>query len=73
MYPLANSPNTDRITWDAEAEHAYWQSREKAAHSAVAEISLPEFMDAIAVMYPLDWQGDSLPSRSSWRKCIAAT
>lgn len=54
MYPLANIPNVDRYSWDSEAEHAYWQSREKAAHSAVTEISLPEFMDAIMTL-PAGW------------------
>ncbi|BEO78969.1 hypothetical protein I5K96_24030 [Serratia marcescens] len=49
----------NRMAWDASTEAAYWQLREQEARSEVAEISLMEFMDAIAVMYPKDWAGDA--------------
>ncbi|WP_273831151.1 hypothetical protein [Serratia bockelmannii] len=49
----------NRMAWDASTEAAYWQLREQEARSEVAEISLMEFMDAIAVLYPKDWVGDA--------------
>ena len=49
----------NRMAWDASTEAAYWQLREQEARSEVAEISLMAFMDAIAVMYPKDWEGDA--------------
>jgi len=46
------NPNPDRFQWDASAEAAYWQQREKLAYTDVSEITLTAFMDAIALMYP---------------------
>jgi len=51
--------STDRFQWDASAEAAYWQQCEKIAYTDVSEITLGAFMDAIALMYPNDWQGDA--------------
>ncbi|MEL5395894.1 hypothetical protein [Serratia nevei] len=48
----------NRMAWDASTEAAYWQRREQQARSDVEEITLAAFMDAIAVMYPKDWEGD---------------
>lgn len=59
MYQVVADAQADRFAWDASTEAAYWQSREQAACSAVEEITLSEFMDAMAVMYPYDWQGDA--------------
>ncbi|MGG8093758.1 hypothetical protein PGO41_24710 [Klebsiella aerogenes] len=39
----------------AEAERLYWQSRERAAVKAPAEIDVHAFHDALGVMYPLNW------------------
>ncbi|OCN20781.1 hypothetical protein AN664_0214565 [Serratia marcescens] len=49
----------NRMAWDASTEAAYWQRREQQARSDVEEITLAAFMDAIAVMYPKDWEGDA--------------
>lgn len=51
--------NPDRFQWNAAAEAAYWQQCEKIAYTEVSEITLGAFMDAIALMYPKDWQGDA--------------
>lgn len=51
--------NPDRFQWDASSEAAYWQQREKLAYTDLSEITLTQFMDAIALMYPKDWQGDA--------------
>lgn len=39
----------------AEAERAYWLSREKAAVKAPAEIDVHAFHEALGLMYPLNW------------------
>lgn len=39
----------------AEAERAYWLSRQKAAVQAPAEIDVHAFHDALGLMYPLNW------------------
>ncbi|UHM93586.1 hypothetical protein [Rahnella victoriana] len=49
----------NRFEWNAAAEAAYWQQCEKIAYTDVSEITLTVFMDAIALMYPNDWQGDA--------------
>ncbi|EHB3563993.1 hypothetical protein JXH75_004934 [Salmonella enterica subsp. enterica serovar Oranienburg] len=40
----------------AEAEWAYWLSREKAAVKAPAEIDVHAFHDALGLMYPMNWR-----------------
>lgn len=40
----------------AEAERAYWLSREKAAVKAPAEIDVHAFHDALGLMYPMNWR-----------------
>ncbi|UAN34317.1 hypothetical protein [Enterobacter sp. JBIWA005] len=40
----------------AEAERAYWQSRENAAVSAPVEIDVHAFHDALGLMYPENWR-----------------
>lgn len=39
----------------AEAERAYWLSRQKAAVKAPEEIDVHDFHDALGLMYPLNW------------------
>lgn len=51
--------NHDRSEWNADAESVYWQLRSEQSYTEVVEITLTAFMDAIAVMYPKDWQGDA--------------
>ncbi|TDS84815.1 hypothetical protein EDF78_12019 [Rahnella sp. BIGb0236] len=53
------SAGENRFEWNAAAEAAYWQQCEKIAYTDVSEITLTVFMDAIALMYPKDWQGDA--------------
>lgn len=59
MFQTKEISTENRMLWDASAESAYWQRREKQARSDVEEITLTAFMDAIAVMYPRDWCGDA--------------
>ncbi|HDU4322910.1 TPA: hypothetical protein RFS98_004456 [Klebsiella aerogenes] len=40
----------------AEAERAYWLSREQAAVRAPAEINVHAFHDAMGLMYPMNWR-----------------
>lgn len=40
----------------AEAERAYWLSREKSAVKAPCEIDVHDFHDALGVMYPMNWR-----------------
>lgn len=40
----------------AEAERAYWLSREKAAVKAPAEIDVHVFHNALGLMYPINWR-----------------
>ena len=40
----------------AEAERAYWLSREQAAVRAPAEIDVHAFHDAMGLMYPMNWR-----------------
>lgn len=40
----------------AEAECAYWLSRERAAVRAPAEIDVHAFHDALGLMYPMNWR-----------------
>jgi len=51
--------NPERSEWNADAESAYWQLRSEQSYTEVEEITLTTFMDAIALMYPKDWQGDA--------------
>ena len=51
--------NHDRSEWNADAESVYWQLRSEQSYTEGVEITLTAFMDAIAVMYPKDWQGDA--------------
>ncbi|HFS8113158.1 MULTISPECIES: hypothetical protein [Enterobacter] len=39
----------------AEAERAYWLSREKAAVKEPDEIDVHAFHDALGLMYPMNW------------------
>lgn len=57
MYlPLTESCATLGMNASSEAERAYWQSREKAAVKAPAEIDVHQFHDALGQMYPLNWE-----------------
>lgn len=40
----------------AEAERAYWLSREKAAVRTPTEIDVHAFHDALGLMYPMNWR-----------------
>ncbi|EHI2681349.1 hypothetical protein J9W18_004084 [Salmonella enterica] len=40
----------------AEAEWAYWLSREKAAVRTPTEIDVHAFHDALGLMYPMNWR-----------------
>ncbi|ELE9247878.1 hypothetical protein RM352_004327 [Enterobacter kobei] len=40
----------------AEAERAYWLSREKEAVKEPAEIDVHAFHDALGLMYPMNWR-----------------
>ena len=40
----------------AEAERAYWMSREKAAVAAPSVIDVHAFHDALGLMYPMNWR-----------------
>ncbi|WP_447867741.1 hypothetical protein [Rahnella bonaserana] len=53
------SAGENRFEWNAAAEAVYWQQCEKIAYTDVSETTLTAFMDAIALMYPKDWQGDA--------------
>lgn len=59
MYDTQEISTENRMQWDASAESAYWQQREKQAHTDVKEITLAVFMDAISAMYPRDWCGNA--------------
>ncbi|WP_272689712.1 hypothetical protein, partial [Providencia sp. PROV033] len=48
---------TDPYQEAQSAEMMYWVRREHAAKTAPKEITLVQFMDALSVMPPLDWQG----------------
>lgn len=52
---LTESSATLGMNASAEAERAYWQSREKAAVKAPVEIDVHRFHDALGLMYPLNW------------------
>lgn len=43
----------------AEAEHAYWLSREKAAVCQPTEIDVNKFHDAAGLMPPMNWRSDT--------------
>jgi len=43
----------------AEAEHAYWLSREKAAVCQPVEIDVNKFHDAAGLMPPMNWRSDT--------------
>lgn len=43
----------------AEAEFAYWQSREKAAVTTPVEIDVNKFHDAAGLMPPMNWRCDT--------------
>ncbi|EEE2004260.1 hypothetical protein CI266_004672 [Salmonella enterica subsp. enterica serovar Kotte] len=49
------------IGWEAtaEAERAYWQSREHRAISAAVEIDVLKFHDAAGLMPPMNWRSDA--------------
>lgn len=40
----------------AEAERAYWLSREKSYVTAPVEIDVHAFHDALGLMYPMNWR-----------------
>ncbi|HIH1547060.1 TPA: hypothetical protein ACYJH5_003964 [Salmonella enterica] len=40
----------------AEAERAYWLSREKASVRVPTEIDVHTFHDALGLMYPMNWR-----------------
>ncbi|MDV7024464.1 MULTISPECIES: hypothetical protein [Atlantibacter] len=52
---LTESAVLPGINASAEAERAYWMSREKAAVCGPDEIDVHRFHDALGRMYPLNW------------------
>lgn len=53
---LIESSTVLDIQATAEAERAYWLSREKIALKAPEEIDVHAFHDALGVMYPMNWR-----------------
>ncbi len=57
---ITESTRYPAINASAEAERAYWLSREKAAVCGPDEIDVHRFHDALGRMYPLNWaSGDN--------------
>jgi len=52
---ITESTSYPAINASAEAERAYWMSREKMAVKAPEEIDVHRFHDALGRMYPLNW------------------
>jgi len=52
---LTESTRYPAINASAEAERAYWLSREKSAVKGAHEIDVHRFHDALGTMYPLNW------------------
>ncbi|EME5107800.1 TPA: hypothetical protein ACKFMW_004239 [Enterobacter hormaechei] len=50
----------------AEAERAYWLSREKAAVSAPVEIDVTAFHEAAGLMPPMNWRCDTAQDTESF-------
>lgn len=59
MYHALEQYETDPYQEAQSAEMMYWVGREQAAKTAPKEITLSQFMDALSVMPPLDWQGNN--------------
>lgn len=59
MYHALEQYETDSYQETQSAEMMYWIGREQAAKTAPTEITLMQFMDALSVMPPLDWQGNN--------------
>jgi hypothetical protein len=53
---LTESSAVPGMQTTAEAEQAYWLSRERAAVKAPAEIDVHAFHDALGLMYPMNWR-----------------
>ncbi|EKO1761279.1 hypothetical protein PZD86_004529 [Salmonella enterica] len=53
---LTESSAVPGMQTTAEAERAYWLSREQAAMKAPAEIDVHAFHDAQGLMYPMNWR-----------------
>ncbi|MTC74205.1 hypothetical protein GKR75_08000 [Providencia sp. wls1919] len=58
MYHALDQDELNDTQETQSAEMMYWIGREQAAKTAPTEITLSQFMDALSVMPPLDWQGD---------------
>ncbi|EMB8480688.1 hypothetical protein VAH18_003511 [Providencia rettgeri] len=59
MYHALEQFETDNFQEIKSAEMMYWVGREQAAKTTPTEINLERFMDALAIMPPLDWQGNN--------------
>ncbi|MHA3928302.1 hypothetical protein ACX13C_25820 [Klebsiella oxytoca] len=53
---LTESSAVPGMQTTAEAERAYWRSREQAAVKGPAEIDVHAFHDALGLMYPMNWR-----------------
>ncbi|ECY8213049.1 TPA: hypothetical protein ACOXFC_003320 [Salmonella enterica] len=53
---LTESSAVPGMQTTAEAERAYWLSREQAAVKVPAEIDVHAFHDALGLMYPMNWR-----------------
>lgn len=56
---LTQSDAVNGFNATADAEMAYWLSREKAAVSAPVEIDVTTFHEAAGLMYPMNWRQDT--------------
>ncbi|EGW1333495.1 UNVERIFIED_ORG: hypothetical protein FHU01_4383 [Citrobacter freundii] len=53
---LTESSTLPGMQATAEAERAYWLSREKSYVTAPVEIDVHAFHDALGLMYPMNWR-----------------
>ena len=53
---LKETPALSEMQASAEAERAYWLSREKSYVTAPVEIDVHAFHDALGLMYPMNWR-----------------
>lgn len=59
MYHASEQHEMDNYQEAQSAELMYWIGREQAAKTTPKEIDLRQYMDAISVMPPQDWQGNN--------------
>ncbi|MEX0446588.1 hypothetical protein [Xenorhabdus sp. SGI246] len=67
MYKAISTTITENYQKTATAELMYWIDREQAAKTAPQEITLLDYMDALAVLPPQDWQCDQRKGSESFK------